>query len=293
MTVIFSAKGCPFAHRTRAPAGLVLGAFVCLLSACATPVSVQRAPARKSTPAAQAAPGRSSVVDPNRPHVISHKRGSCALCDLYGHAQRYVVRIHAEGMGTGVVVTRDGVVATNAHVVGNARMVAVETHGGRMLPGEVVAVDAIHDLALIRVKGRRWTPVDIDTGDPPNVGSAIYVIGHPMGLGWSLSRGIVSGHRDRGGIRVIQTDAAISPGNSGGPMLDEEGDLVGLVSFKILGAGAENLSFARPSSVLLEFLEKEGIKMGCQLSPQPGIGKRKIGSRTQDVKEPGESPFSI
>ena len=85
----------------------------------------------------------------------------------------------------------------------------------------------------------------------------VYVIGHPLGLGWTVSRGIVSAQRKPGEIALtamIQTDAAISPGNSGGPLLDRNGDLVGIVVSKAVASGAENLAFAIPASVLQDFL---------------------------------------
>ncbi len=95
----------------------------------------------------------------------------------------------------------------------------------------------------------------------PQVGSEVYVIGHPMGLGWTVTRGIVSAHRKPGEVArtaMIQTDAAISPGNSGGPLLNRHGDLVGLVVAKLSGGGAENVAFAIPASAVLEFLDQAG-----------------------------------
>ncbi len=95
----------------------------------------------------------------------------------------------------------------------------------------------------------------------PPVGSEVYVIGHPLGLGWTVTRGIVSAHRKPGEIAptaMIQTDAAISLGNSGGPLLDRNGDLVGLVVSKLSGSGVENIAFAIPASVIVEFLAQPG-----------------------------------
>ena len=170
------------------------------------------------------------------------------------------------GMGAGVVITPDGLVATNAHVVGGDAEVALETADGRAFRGQVLRTDPGLDLALVRIASATtfWkTPLPVE-GPLPPVGSEVYVIGHPLGLGWSVTRGIVSGHRRAGevaGMEMIQTDAAISPGNSGGPMLDARGRLLGVVTSKLAGGGAENLAFAVPVAALREFLAKDGTQL--------------------------------
>ena len=91
----------------------------------------------------------------------------------------------------------------------------------------------------------------------PAVGSDVYVIGHPVGLGWTITRGIVSAIRRPGEVaptEIIQTDAAISPGNSGGPLLDRHGRLVGVVVFKLAGRGVESVGFAIPVSAAAAFI---------------------------------------
>lgn len=94
----------------------------------------------------------------------------------------------------------------------------------------------------------------VEGGGLPKIGSDVYIIGHPLGLGWTVTRGIVSGIRKDGDRTMIQTDAPISPGNSGGPMLDAQGHLVGIVTAKFVETGAENLAFARPALALLDLL---------------------------------------
>jgi S1-C subfamily serine protease len=91
----------------------------------------------------------------------------------------------------------------------------------------------------------------------PEVGSDVYVIGHPVGLGWTITRGIVSAVRKAGEIapiEMIQTDAAISPGNSGGPLLNRYGQLVGVVVSKFAGPGIESVGFAIPVSQAAAFI---------------------------------------
>ena len=209
-------------------------------------------------------------------HLVAHEPGKCWLCSLYQQGRSHVVRILTpDGLGAGVVITADGKVVTNAHVVENARRITVETHDGRTFSGKTVAVDAHQDLALVHVKsnGFRWAPARIEIGHPPLVGSEVYVIGHPMGLGWTVTRGIVSGYRETGDGSMIQTDAAISPGNSGGPLLNREGHVIGVVTSKVLGGGVENVAFARPASTLLEFLEREGV-LGERSRPGGGRKRR-------------------
>ena len=227
--------------------GVIVAALVGVVSGCATQETQ-----------------KPDEADASGLHLVSHERGACRLCDLYHEAKGYVVRILTDnGLGAGVVITSDGLIATNAHVVRPAKKVRVETFEDRELPGIVVAEDSTWDLALVRVESTelRWTPVAIEAGSPAPVGSEVYAIGHPLGLGWTVTRGIVSGYRQAGDVRLIQTDAPISPGNSGGPLLDKEGHLIGVVTAKILGGGAESVAFALPVSALLEFLRREMPKL--------------------------------
>lgn len=205
---------------------------------------------------------------PSEPHIVAHPRGTCDLCDLYHEAQRYVVRVRtARGAAAGLVVSSLGEVLTNAHVVEGDERPIVETYSGDSFGTGVVKADRHLDLALLRVEGpaATWVPFPIHRNAMPEVGSDVYVIGHPLGLGWTVTRGVVSASRRAGEVSeraMIQTDASISPGNSGGPLLDREGNLVGLVVFKISGGGAENIAFAIPASEIVEFLKP----------PVPGAG---------------------
>ena len=204
-----------------------------------------------------------NTTDARGVHMVFHEhRGSCPLCDLYDQAKDYVVRIfNRNSLGAGVVITPDGLIVTNAHVVRGSRQVSVETFDGRKLSARVLARDPAEDLALVKVEsaGTRWTPATIEAGTAPLVGSEVYVIGHPIGLGWTISRGIISGYRQTGQLQMLQTDAAISPGNSGGPLLDKKGHVIGIATAVVRGGGAANLGFARPASALLAFLGREGV----------------------------------
>jgi S1-C subfamily serine protease len=222
------------------------GLLVALAASCASMVRGQPA----------------GVFDEHGTHLVTHAPGRCAICDLYGSARESVVAVtSASGLGAGVIVSRDGLVVTNAHVMGVAVDGNVETHDGKSYAGRVSASDPAEDLAVLRVDapGRTWRPVSVDGGPLPAVGSDVYIIGHPLGLGWTVTRGIVSGIRSEAGRTMIQTDAPISPGNSGGAMLDAAGHLVGIVTSKVVGNNAGNLAFARPASAVLAVLARSGV----------------------------------
>ncbi len=210
-------------------------------------------------------PKQSSHSLDNPVHQVATATASCPVCALYSVHRANVVRLLAgDSQGAGVVVGSDGRILTSAHVIAGADRIVVETYEGARYESRAIVSDDALDLALIRADspGVDWSPVDVDAVDPAPVGSKVFVIGHPAGLGWTVTQGIVSGLRRAGevsgggGEELIQTDAAISPGNSGGPLLDEHGHLMGIVRSKRVGPGIENLSFAVPMSVVTRFLER-------------------------------------
>jgi S1-C subfamily serine protease len=162
-------------------------------------------------------------------------------------ALRAVVTIrHSSASGSGFLITSSGLIVTNAHVVDGASRIAVRTADGEDYLASIVATDVSRDLALLKING--WRGDRLTLGDPAalEVGEDVVAIGTPMGLEGTVTRGIVSAKRRMGGVDVIQIDAAISPGSSGGPLLNESGDVVGVTSWKLTGAktSAEALGFA-------------------------------------------------
>lgn len=198
----------------------------------------------------------------SEPHHVGHAPGTCDLCDLYYKARAHVVRVRTKaGFGAGIVITTSGRILTNAHVIADDDAPVVETYGGDLLGSRVLKSDAELDLAVLAVdkSPTPWEPLSVEPCELPAVGSDVYVIGHPVGLGWTVTRGVVSATRNAGEvgpIPLIQTDAAISPGNSGGPLLDRDGRLLGVVSSKLAGAGIEGMGFAIPASVAADFLAR-------------------------------------
>ncbi len=209
----------------------------------------------------------------HREHAVGHAPGTCDLCDLYYDAQDYVVRILGQGSeGAGVIVSSTGGILTSAHVVrGNDRPI-IELRNGDLFRARVVRADRRQDLALLQIDGAptTWIPARVTRAGLPPVGSDVYVVGHPLGLGWTVSRGIVSAIRRPGEVAssaMIQTDAAVSPGNSGGPLLNADGDLLGVVAAKVIARGAENVAFAVPASAVMQFLEQPAPSTQPSISP--------------------------
>lgn len=165
-----------------------------------------------------------------------------------------------EGVGSGVVISPDGYVLTAAHVVAGG-IDYVRRKDGSNLEAEVLRVDKNSDSALVRVKGINGLPCVDLSSDSPRSGANVFAIGTPAGedLAFSVSKGVVSGNRTFAGSTYIQTDASVNPGNSGGPLLDEEGRLIGVVSWKVAKEQFEGLGFAVPTATLLRTL---GIEMG-------------------------------
>jgi len=142
------------------------------------------------------------------------------------------------GSGSGVVITPDGFVLTSAHVLGRAQAGAATLSDGRDLPFDVVGTDGLSDLGLVRVRGDHLTAAELGDAEGLRVGELVVAVGSPMGLSGSVTAGVVSaldrslparsGSTVRVVDNVIQTDAALNPGNSGGALADRLGRVVGI-----------------------------------------------------------------
>jgi serine protease Do len=162
--------------------------------------------------------------------------------------QERVVR----GVGSGFVISSSGQILTNAHVVNNADTVEVSFSDGRTLEGKVMGQDPITDIAVVQVPANNLPTVELGNSDAVQPGQWAIAIGNPLGLGETVTVGVVSG-TDRSAsalgvsdrrIGFIQTDAAINPGNSGGPLLNARGEVIGVNTAII--SGAQGLGFAIP-----------------------------------------------
>lgn len=163
--------------------------------------------------------------------------------------------------GSGVVYTADGLILTNEHMVHGRRAVQVVFADGKRVAGAVRAVDPVIDLALVQAERRNLSPARFQT-QLPTVGSLAVVIGSPLGFQNSVTAGIVSGlHREVPGnppesralVDLIQTDAPMSPGNSGGAVANAEGEVVGItLTYIPPQEGAVAIGFAIPASTVLD-----------------------------------------
>jgi serine protease Do len=148
-----------------------------------------------------------------------------------------------QGLGTGFVIDKSGLIATNLHVIGEARPIGVQTADGKSLVVKSVeASDRSLDLAIVRVDSTDLTPLELAVGESPAAGEPVVVMGNPQGLKHSVVSGVVSGAREIDGRTMLQLAIPVEPGNSGGPVLDLQGRVLGIVTMK--SAVTENLGFA-------------------------------------------------
>jgi serine protease DegQ len=216
--------------------------------------------------------------------------------DVVEKAQPSIVTVFArtggsdQGVGSGVIYRSDGTILTNNHVVAGASQVEVAFADGDRAPGRVTATDPDTDLAVIRV-GRSGLPAAHFEESLPRIGSLAVVLGSPLGFEKTVTAGIVSGlHRQIPGsasetralVDLIQTDAAISPGNSGGAVVDSAGDVLGIsVAYVPPQQGAVAVGFAIPAATaarVADELLEHGRAQHAYLGLQPGELTPKIAS---------------
>lgn len=203
---------------------------------------------------------------------------------IYANFARSVVLVVTkDSLGSGAVIGNDGTIITNWHVVGGNKAVGViykpAADGARVYESDavkanVVRVDQIADLAIIKVATLPKNISPLSLADPSRlkVGADVHAIGHPMGEIWSYTKGVVSQIRPgyewttaetsiKHRADVVQTQTPISPGNSGGPLLDDTGALVGIAAF---GGGGQALNFAIGGSEIKRFLAATGDRLAAQ-----------------------------
>ena len=160
-----------------------------------------------------------------------------------------------DGLGSGFVVSSDGLIATNLHVIGEARPIQVRTNDGKRYDvTSVEATDRVLDLALVRVNARDLPALPLGDSDKLRQGQRVVALGNPLGLEHSVVSGVVSGSREIDGRPMIQLAIPIEPGNSGGPLLDDQGQVHGLLTMKSLVTA--NLGFAVKVNALKPLVEK-------------------------------------
>ncbi len=199
--------------------------------------------------------------------------------NLFGMRQGQLV----EGVGTGFIVHEDGYILTNSHVVddGSAKTITVQLTDGRELQGTVLWSDATLDLAMVKIDATNLVAAELGDSDEVNIGAYAVAIGNPFGLAFdrSVTQGVISGLNRTitvgNGTQsvsmegLIQTDASINSGNSGGPLLNSQGQVIGINSAK--AASGEGLGFAIPINTAKPIME-EVMETGTFKKAYIGIG---------------------
>jgi serine protease DegQ len=227
-----------------------------------------------TTPASPSTAGRASYRDAALkavPSVVNIsatkevKRRSPMLDDpafrrFFG--DRFNVPETQQSLGSGVIVSREGFILTNDHVVDGVTEIRVTLNDGRTVPGKIVGSDPETDLAVVRIAATGLTPVTFGQSDQLKVGDVVLAIGDPFSVGQTVTMGIVSAlGREIGAANpygsFIQTDAAINPGNSGGALVDAAGNLVGINTLIFSRSGGyQGIGFAIPVSLAKKVMEE-------------------------------------
>jgi len=170
---------------------------------------------------------------------------------IIGDAIKSVVTVRTDvSQGTGFIITEDGYIVTNAHVLVGGRQLYIITSEREIINADFIGYDENFDIALLKIPGN-YDKLELGNSDNVEVGEKVIAIGNPLGLQFSVSEGIVSAvHREgtNGVHAYIQTDAALNPGNSGGPLINKQGEVIGVNNFKI--GGSESLGFALESNFI-------------------------------------------
>jgi S1-C subfamily serine protease len=185
----------------------------------------------------------------------SLKVGSRKIADAVGSV---VTIMNDIGSGSGVLVSSDGYILTDAHVVGDSKQARVRWSDGIETLGEVVRVSKNRDVAIVRTNPRERKPLAIKRG-PVEPGQRVYAIGSPKGKDFqsTVSSGVISADRVFDGLRYIQSDTVVSPGSSGGPLLDETGSVIGLTDIGVQNNGPAGLNLFTPIGDAMDFLALE------------------------------------
>ncbi|WP_300719060.1 trypsin-like peptidase domain-containing protein, partial [uncultured Helicobacter sp.] len=205
--------------------------------------------------------------------------------DIYGQIPKERIE---RSLGSGVIISNDGYIITNNHVIEDADKVLVSlSNSSKEYTAKVVGTDARSDLAVIKIDANNLSPISFADSSNVLIGDVVFAIGNPFGVGESITQGIVSA-LNKSGIGIndyenfIQTDASINPGNSGGALVDSRGALIGINTAILSRTGGNHgIGFAIPSDmakkIAKELIEKGSIKRGFL-----GVGIQDV---SEDLKE--------
>ena len=183
---------------------------------------------------------------------------STSMVQMGSWMQQYV----SEGAGSGVILTTDGYIVTNNHVVNGAKGIKVTLKDGSEYDATLVGADANNDIAVIKIDAKNLTVAAIGDSDKLVVGETVVAIGNPLGsLGGTVTSGIISATSrtitiENVDMTLLQTNAAINPGNSGGGLFNTNGELIGVVNAKSSGEDIEGLGFAIPVNTAIDIAQQ-------------------------------------
>jgi serine protease Do len=177
-------------------------------------------------------------------------------------------------LGSGVIVSKEGHILTNAHVVEGMTEIGVQLTDGRVVPARLIGADKQTDIAVLRIAAQNIEPLPMGDSDAVKVGQMVFAIGNPFGLQETVTQGIISAKGrsiSDSGVEFIQTDAAVNQGNSGGPLLNLRGEVIGINSAIYSETGGWlGISFAIPSNTAKRALESI-LKVGRVVRPFLGV----------------------
>ena len=208
-------------------------------------------------------------------------------------------KVESASSGSGFVITADGYIVTNQHVVSKASSISVTLYNGDTYPATLVGGDSDYDVAVLKINASSLTPVTMGNSADVNVGDSVLAIGNPLGeLTFSMSQGIVSCcdraiNVDGTPFNMIQVDAAINPGNSGGPLVNLYGEVIGIVSAKYSSysnASVEGLGFAIPISdvraIISDIMENGQVTGKAYMAITAGTMTKEMATQYQiDINE--------
>ena len=177
--------------------------------------------------------------------------------------------------GTGVIVSREGHIVTNLHVIKGSSEIVVSLSDGRRLPATVLGVDPLSDIAILQIEGEGLRPLAFADSEKVRVGQLVFAVGNPFGLQETVTQGIISARErlfsSESVNEFFQTDAAINPGNSGGPLVNIRGEIVGINNFIYSqSGGSQGIGFSIPSNSVRRVLEQI-LAHGRVLRPYLGV----------------------
>ena len=183
----------------------------------------------------------------------------------------------AKGHGSGFFISENGYIVTNYHVIADTAKLEIILNDGSKFKPKLVRFNKESDLALLKIEKNNIIPFKLPDTESAAMGREIYVIGTPSAtdLSQTLTKGIISSIRKQGnGSKIIQTDASISGGNSGGPLIDKEARLLGIVNAKLVGLGIEGISFAIPANEIPKELVIKNEKLIAHFQNKCTVGRK-------------------